>query len=366
MKMKPLFGRFKEERFEDLSSDYLTKQIINLNGRKNKQLSFINESVVKVKEVIGKKKLDVLDGFSGSGIVSRLFKHHSNILYANDLENFSTVLNQCYLRNREEVDKVHLQQLVDNLNETAMGGNVRGFIEDIYSPKNDIKIKKGERAVFTNENAKIIDSIRQNIDKLATDDEKPFLIAPLIVAVSKRSNVPGVYRAFYTDSTTGLGSFHIGAGNYKRVSKRISLELPEFSSFSCQARIFNQDINELIKNLPEVDLAYFDPPFDVYSYGEDYFMYNTVAKYERPTEITLVAGVPLNWNRSMYNSSTKALKALTELLENTRAKYILLSYNSKGIIPKNVLVEVCKRYGTVSVVENSKTVFDYLISIKVK
>ena len=103
MLQRVLFGPDKDEIAEDVNSSYLTEQIINMNGRKNKLLSFINDPVLDIKEKLGKKKLDILDGFSGSGIVSRLLKQHSNKLYVNDMEHFPSVLNKCHLANKKSV-----------------------------------------------------------------------------------------------------------------------------------------------------------------------------------------------------------------------------------------------------------------------
>ena len=55
----------------------------------------------------------------------------------------------------------------------------------------------------------------------------------------------------------------------------------------------------------------------------------------------------MNWDRSKYNSSVHAEKALRELIENTRAKYILLSYNSGGIIPLSALDKLLQTFGKV-------------------
>jgi adenine-specific DNA-methyltransferase len=52
-------------------------------------------------------------------------------------------------------------------------------------------------------------------------------------------------------------------------------------------------------------------------------MYNLITKYERPTEITKEAGVPLNWNRSAYNIKRESKSALIDLIENTKTKYII-------------------------------------------
>ena len=46
-----------------------------------------------------------LDLFSGSGSVARLMKQHSSFLYANDIEEYSYILNTCYLANKKEFNK---------------------------------------------------------------------------------------------------------------------------------------------------------------------------------------------------------------------------------------------------------------------
>lgn len=56
------------------SPGYLSSQIITYLGNKRSILHYINDAVCKVKEKLGKEKLNMLDAFSGSGIVSRLFK----------------------------------------------------------------------------------------------------------------------------------------------------------------------------------------------------------------------------------------------------------------------------------------------------
>ena len=43
-------------------------------------------------------------------------------------------------------------------------------------------------------------------------------------------------------------------------------------------------------------------------------------------------GQPLDWKQSDYNSLVKAKSAMENLIQNTNATYILLSYNDGGII----------------------------------
>ena len=56
---------------------YLSKQIITYMGNKRKLLPHINSVIEDIKSCLGNKELVCGDGFSGSGIVSRLLKLHS-------------------------------------------------------------------------------------------------------------------------------------------------------------------------------------------------------------------------------------------------------------------------------------------------
>lgn len=54
--------------------DYLSRQLITYIGNKRVLLGHIGNAVAKVKKRLGKDRLRILDGFSGSGVVSRYFK----------------------------------------------------------------------------------------------------------------------------------------------------------------------------------------------------------------------------------------------------------------------------------------------------
>ena len=63
--------------------DYLNSQIITYMGNKRKLLNEIEKVLINLEKKEG-KKLTIGDGFSGSGIVSRLFKQYADKLYVND------------------------------------------------------------------------------------------------------------------------------------------------------------------------------------------------------------------------------------------------------------------------------------------
>ena len=88
----------------DFDSPFFTSQLITYIGNKRALLPFLNYGFEVVKSKLEKQKISVLDGFSGSGVVSRLLKYHSTKLYTNDLEAYSYVCNKCFLSNKSQID----------------------------------------------------------------------------------------------------------------------------------------------------------------------------------------------------------------------------------------------------------------------
>ena len=87
------------------NKDFLTSQIITYIGNKRSLIGNIQTEVEKIENKIGKNKLICADIFSGSGIVARMLKKHSSKLIVNDLENYSSLINSCYLTNKKDYPK---------------------------------------------------------------------------------------------------------------------------------------------------------------------------------------------------------------------------------------------------------------------
>ncbi len=81
---------------------FLKEQIITYLGNKRALLSFLNNGFKVAKKELGKDKFSFCDIFSGSGVVSRFAKAHSNYILANDLEDYSKLINECYLANKDK------------------------------------------------------------------------------------------------------------------------------------------------------------------------------------------------------------------------------------------------------------------------
>lgn len=336
---------------------FLTSQIITYIGNKRSLLGFIGDAVAIVKKNLKKEKLDVVDIFSGSGIVSRYMKQHSSKIIANDLEDYSYVLNKCYLSNKNEIDMDELISWYNYLKENLDGELNDGIISEMYAPKDINNIKLGERCFYTTRNAKYIDTARQLIENVP-ERYRIYFLAPLLTEASVKNNTSGVFKGFYKNSKTGIGQFGGNDENaLSRIKRDIDLPFPVFSNYNCDVEVYKEDANELVKKLDLVDLIYMDPPYNQHPYGSNYFMLNLIDKYEIPKEISKVSGIPKDWNRSKFNQSREALKTFENLCKNAKAKYLLISFNNEGFIKKEEMINMLSKIGKVTIMEKKYNTF---------
>jgi adenine-specific DNA-methyltransferase len=334
-----------------MEKEYFSSQLITYLGNKRSLLPFLHSGFKVVQERLGKEKLICLDGFAGSGVVSRLLKTISSELHTNDLEDYSFTCNSAFLKNKSDVSKKKLIKYIDFLNENKRYSDEIGFIRGNYAPKDDNNVQQGERVFYTNDNARIIDNVRE----LLNDFPEPYrtlCLAALLVKASIHNNTSGVFKGFHKKD--GIGHFGgKGENALTRIKGEIILDLPLLSDFECPVNVYQKDINELIKNssLPEFDLVYYDPPYNQHPYGSNYFMLNII-NGGKPIDIQDgVSGISKDWNKSDYNRARVAEQSMDELIKNTKAKYILISYNNEGIIGVDNFRAILSRYGNVSLHE---------------
>lgn len=341
----------------DETSEYLSQQIITYIGNKRSLLPLIEFGVELVKKDLGKDKLSFLDLFSGTGIVSRLFKKHASMIYANDLESYSYVNNQCFLSNRSPdllretaFYKIKLDSLIEE------NWCTDGFISEMYSPNDDNHIVQGERVFYTRRNAEYLDTARQQLEAIP-EEYRTLLMGPLLSEASIHTNTSGVFKGFYKDRN-GVGCFG-GAGKnaLARIMSPIAIKEPILSLFQCPFEVTQLDAYDAVRCLPEVDVAYLDPPYNQHPYGSNYFMLNLLVNYQRPVSFSRVSGIPTDWNRSPYNKAKQAKSELFKVIDSCRASFILLSYNSEGFISYPEMVEFLGQLGDLQVLETKYNTF---------
>lgn len=321
---------FLDDPVED--QRFLTEQLITYIGNKRGMIGQIQSALESAVSRLGDRPLRVLDMFSGSGVVSRLFKRYARSIVANDIENYARLISECYLTNHSEVDWTTLRNVVQIFNEQASITSKSGFIERLYAPVDEGNITNTDRVFYTKENARRLDTYRQLIDT-APETLRPLLLGPLLSEASVHANTAGVFKGFYKDRGTGIGKFGgSGADALSRILGTITLSPPILSRFECESEVYQLDANELVEKVGEFDLAYFDPPYNQHPYGSNYFMLNLLSDYVEPNETSRVSGIPVGWNRSDYNVRNRLFPSLTHLIERVDSRFVLLSFNDEGFV----------------------------------
>lgn len=344
-----------------MKNDYLEKQIITYMGNKRKIISYISDIVDELEKKEG-HSLTIGDGFSGSGIVSRLFKTKASSLYSNDLAGYSLTLNQCFLDNPtpkkiEEITKyIHLAN--EHVETKTLSDNDM-FVSKHWSPQGTIN--ENHRVYFTEENGRRIDLYRNFITTLPKKIQ-PFVLSQLLIQCSVHNNTNGQFSAFFKDKSAKIGKYG-GENNidYKRITAPISLEQPILVKHDCNVFISQNDTNQWCKKIPELDLIYYDPPYNKHPYNIYYFLLDIINNWDKSITVPNTnRGQPKDWKQSQYNSLKRAKETFIDLISNTKAKYILLSYNNGGIIPIEQMDAILEQFGEVSKIPINHKVYNRL------
>ena len=326
--------------------DYVNQPMITYIGNKRKLVSWILDVI----RGIPGDGLRVLDGFAGSGVVSRALRSARSassaplcsILHSNDLEYYSHLLLRCYLETPSPDQQARIQQHATRmqfevhgvLDGLLDGVPYEGFVSRLYAPRNTAHPVDGERCFYTHENALLIDGMLHYIFGVE-EDIRHWLLGPLLVQASIHVNTAGVFRGFYKKD--GIGHFGgSGENALERILTPIQWTLPIWDTTPTEVHCHQSDTTALVKGFADasLDVIYLDPPYNEHPYGSNYFMLNLLARNEEPVEMSRVSGIPKGWNTSPFNGRGKALGAMRELLRECLrvARYVLVSYNNEGLI----------------------------------
>ena len=296
-------------------------------GNKSKVLNEIDKLIDK--KGLNKKGLTFFDAFTGTATVAHHYKNRYHLI-ANDNLYFSYVIAEAKLNSKSAIFEKLGFNPFDYFNKVDTS-NYIGFITKNFAPI------LSNRMYFSDENARFIDFIRQTIndwyisDKIS-ENEKYFLIASLIESVSKVANVAGVY-----------GSF-LKTWDPRAVKKMAYNPIDTEPYVDDLAEIYNDDILNVIKKV-KGDILYLDPPYTKNQYSTQYHLLETIALYDNP----ILKGKTGARNMQMYTSDFSregnVQVAFEELIANANFKHIILSYSSDGLMSKEYIESILKRYG---------------------
>lgn len=311
--------------------------------------------IMQSKNVTGRSFFDF---FAGTTNVGQFFKKQGYQVFSSDLLYFSFVLQKAYLATNEEpifeqllaaltiqnksLFTDPLTQVVDYLNDLPL---VEGFIYQNYTPEGSESLQQ-PRMYFIGENGQKIDAIRQKIEEwqstnLINESEYFILLACLIETVPFYSNISGVYAAFQKMWDP-------------RAIKKLVLRTIKIVEGKFDNQVYNDNSVNLITKI-QADILYLDPPYNHRQYAPNYHLLETIAKYDNPT-IKGVAGLrPYEHQKSKFCNAQTALQELRKIAQNANYKYLVLSYNSEGIMPQQKIMNILQQFGNLELIE-----FDYL------
>ena len=307
---------------------------IKYTGSKLKILPYILQMTA------GLKIDSALDAFSGTTRVAQAFAQVGYNTTANDIAEWSKVFATCYLL-ADKPDSYY-RPMIDELN--ALEGKYGWFSEN-YGGEG----AEGKRP-FQLKNTMRLDAIREEIDKweLAWED-KCVLLTSLIYAMDAVDNTIGHYAAYLS-------------GWSPRSYNDIQLKLPKRFPIRTQNEVIQGDVFNATKTYH--DLVYFDPPYGSNNekmppsrvrYAAYYHLWKTIVLNDHPkvfgkanrredTRDTVSPSVFEEYKKNDEGNFI-AMQAIKDLIEQTQAHYILLSYGSGGRATKQELFDIINTYG---------------------
>ncbi len=284
----------------------------------------------------------VLDGFSGSTRVSQLFAKLGFNTTSSDISVWSETLATAYLMNEREPKEY--QRIIDHLN--SLNG-YEGWFSGHYGGTE----ATGEKRPFQLKNTMKLDAVRDEIDRMGLNEiEKAVALTSLILALDSVDSTLGHFAAYLADWSP-------------RSHNEMKLRLPKLFISKGKNRVVRKDVFDTV-NEAEFDLAYFDPPYGSNNekmppsrvrYNSYYHIWTTVIQNDKPQlfgkvnrrEDSRDTASPSVFEefRKDENGNFLAMNAIRSLIEQTRSKYILLSYSSGGRATKEALHEILNTGG---------------------
>ncbi len=286
--------------------------------------------------------MTALDLFTGTTRVAQDWKRRGAFVWAVDLARYAEVLGQCYIET--DADTVDMGELDDILSHLQHLPGEDGYVTATFS-----------RAAryFQVHNGRRIDAIRSEIDRhFAGHRLAPVLLTSLLEAADR------------VDSTTGQQMAYLKQWS-PRSHQDLVLRRPELLPGA--GRCVRGDATSVVATLPEVDLAYFDPPYNQHRYFTNYHVWETLVAWDAPEHYGVAckrvdARDPST--KSVFNDRRRAPAALAQLIADVRARVVVVSTSSEGWATMEDVVDMAACRGRVEVLAfDSKRYVGALIGI---
>lgn len=269
----------------------------------------------------------VLDLFSGSGVVSYMFKTQNKKVLSNDYMAMSANITKAMVAN----SNVKLTQ------------NDLNVIFNENTPTDDFVSDTFKDLYFYDRDNAFIDMIRANLNYLENDTKKSLVLAALVRACLKRRP---------------RGIFTYTGHRYDDGRKDIRLSLQEHFLNAVEAingAVFDNGEKNISRHgdalttKQRADLVYIDPPY-----------YSPLSDNEYVRRYHFVEGlvkdwheVDMQWNTKTkkfknyptpFSSRTGAYEAFDKLFEKHKDSILIVSYSSNSIPTKDEMLDIMAKY----------------------
>lgn len=279
--------------------------------------------------------------FAGTCAVSRRFVQRGVRVFTNDFLYSSYVIQKAYLEPWEAGTEEEVRDVLAKLNAHVDHQARPGFLHKTYTPS------ESGRMFFTEENAARLDEARAQLERARasmTDKAYWVALACIVQATAIAANGAGQQGAY-------LKAYKSAA------RRRVVLSFDKLGAVPhsvpgvecrCEGAL------EAAERAAQVsDVVYLDPPYNNRQYGRSYHLLETVARGDAPSVFGKV-GVREDRPLSAFCSVRTAPVALREIVGRVarapgrRAKHLVLSYSSQGILDQATIMAALREHGEVT------------------
>jgi len=260
-----------------------------------------------------------IDLFTGTTRVAQEFKRRGAGVWAVDSAAYSRVFAECYIAiDGRRVDRAELDAAIAHL-QTLPG--VDGYVTETFCRRS---------RYFQPFNGIRIDAIRDAIESdFRASPLHPVLLTSLLEAADR------------VDSTTGVQMAYLKEWAPRSFAP-LTLRVPEL--LRGDGHTVSGDALELAPKLPEVDVAYLDPPYNQHRYFTNYHVWETLVRWDAPAHYGVACkrlDARESRTRSPFNARATMAPALAEVIRDLRARVMIVSISDESWVSLEALLEMC-------------------------
>ena len=345
--------------------------ILKYMGGKREMLTDIHNALA----AMDVKSETLCDLFAGTSVVAYAMSDEYDLV-VNDIQHYSEIFAKCYMN-----DYSHIQNIDESVNiikekiirllqldvlwkdTDALRYNEDMNYQDMLAVEaKECEIIEGREeergfslfkrcysgTYWSYEQCRHIDAIRAVCEQYRGNCLYEAMMASLIYAMSYSSQSTGHFAQYRT--LTEKNYQDILQYRMKNVFVMFLKKLKELLTtlrypHTHTLRTSSLDYEDCIATLQPGTIVYADPPYNSREYVSNYHILETIARYDYP-EITGVTGVrpSLAEQKSVFCKQRTVEQAFEELIRGCHCRFLLISYNTEGLLSSERLVELCQDY----------------------